>query len=143
MLVEVNAETDFVVKNQQFIDFSEKVLAAAVASGALIVAAAGNSADGVGFPAAYPGILSVGATDSGGNLARFSNHDETMSVTAPGVGILSTIPGNTYAKFSGTSMAAPHTSGIAALVRQAHPDWTPEEVKAAVMNTAGRGTSVS
>ena len=62
-----------------------KFYEAAVASGALIVAATGNSADGVGFPAAYPGVLSVGATDSGGQLARFSNHDETMSVTAPGV----------------------------------------------------------
>jgi subtilisin family serine protease len=113
-----------------------KFYEAAVASGALIVAAAGNSADGLGFPAAYPGVLSVGATDSGGNLARFSNHDETMSVTAPGVGILSTIPGNTYAKFSGTSMAAPFVSGVAALVWSAHPDWTAEQVKAQIENTA-------
>jgi thermitase len=113
-----------------------KFYEAAVASGALIVAATGNSADGVGFPAAYPGVLSVGATDSGGALARFSNHDETMSVTAPGVGILSTIPGNTYAKFSGTSMAAPFVSGVAALVWSAHPEWTAAEVKAHIERTA-------
>jgi thermitase len=109
---------------------------AAVQSGALVVAAAGNSADGLGFPAAYPGVLSVGATDSGGQLARFSNHDATMSVTAPGVGILSTIPGNTYAKMSGTSMAAPFVSGAAALVWSAHPDWTSAQVKEQIERTA-------
>lgn len=109
---------------------------AAVQSGALIVAAAGNEADGLGFPAAYPGVLSVGATDSGGELARFSNHDATMSVTAPGVGILSTIPGKMYAKFSGTSMAAPFVSGAAALVWSQHPEWTAQQVKEHLERTA-------
>ena len=113
-----------------------KFYEAAVLSGALVVAAAGNSADGLGFPAAYPGVLSVGATDSGGGLARFSNHDQSMSVTAPGVGILSTIPGETYAKFSGTSMAAPFVAGAAALVWSKHPDWTAEQVKSQIERTA-------
>lgn len=109
---------------------------AAVQSGALIVAAAGNSADAVGFPAAYPGVLSVGATDSGGTLASFSNHDASMSVTAPGVGVLSTMPGNTYAKMSGTSMAAPFVAGVAALVWSKHPDWTAQQVKERIERTA-------
>ncbi|MEB3198518.1 MAG: S8 family peptidase [Candidatus Sericytochromatia bacterium] len=108
----------------------------AVQSGSLIVAAAGNSADSLGFPAAYPGVLSVGATDSTGGLARFSNHDASMSVTAPGVGILSTVPGEAYAKMSGTSMASPFVAGVAALVWSKHPDWTAQQVKEHLEQTA-------
>ena len=56
-------------------------------------------------------------------------------IVAPGVAINSTIPGG-YLPLQGTSMAAPHIAGAAALVKQAHPDWTPAEIKAAIMNTA-------
>ncbi|MFS1517023.1 S8 family serine peptidase [Bacillus sp. SCS-151] len=56
-------------------------------------------------------------------------------IVAPGVAIDSTVP-NGYLQLQGTSMAAPHVAGACALIKQAHPDWTPEQVKAALMNTA-------
>jgi len=57
-------------------------------------------------------------------------------VTAPGVAINSTIPRGSYTTLQGTSMAAPFVTGAAALIKQAHPTWKPEEIKAALMNTA-------
>lgn len=56
-------------------------------------------------------------------------------IVAPGVAINSTIPGG-YLSLQGTSMASPHVAGAAALIKQAHPDWSPAEIKAAIMNTA-------
>ncbi|WP_426821630.1 S8 family serine peptidase [Anaerobacillus isosaccharinicus] len=57
-------------------------------------------------------------------------------VSAPGVNIVSTFPGETYAALQGTSMSAPHVAGAAALILHANPSWGPDEVKAALMNTA-------
>ncbi|MGG5255190.1 S8 family serine peptidase [Neobacillus sp. SM06] len=75
-------------------------------------------------------------------LADFSSRgpvtvtwDVKPDVVAPGVAIESTVPGG-YLALKGTSMAAPHVAGACALIKEAHPDWTPAEVKAALMNTA-------
>jgi thermitase len=85
--------------------------------GCLIVAAAGNgfSSEPV-YPAAYPHVIAVGATDRGDIPARWSNRGEWVSVFAPGVDIVSTLPGNRSGAKSGTSYATALVSGEAALL---------------------------
>lgn len=103
------------------------------------------------------GLKMLQEIDNGNNTVTFSasaqDLDETIAdfssrgpaaltwmikpdVSAPGVDIVSTYPGNSYASLQGTSMASPHVAGAAALLLQAHPDWSVEDVKAALMNTA-------
>ncbi len=98
--------------------------------GILFVAAAGNlgrNNDVIGFyPASffYPHILSVAATDRNDALSSFSNYGRrTVHLAAPGSEICSTVPGSSYGLLSGTSMAAPHVTGVIALLKSREPDW--------------------
>ena len=107
--------------------------------GAIVVAAAGNSGANIReYPAAdlVPGVLAVGASTEENTLATFSTYGSWVRVAAPGERIVSTLPGGYYAAWSGTSMAAPLTAGVAALDRAAYPSLRPKDVMMLIANTA-------
>ena len=84
--------------------------------GGLVVFAAGNENIQYGAPANYEPCLAVGAMTESGKRASFSNYGDWVDLCAPGSNIISTHPGSSYVSYSGTSMACPHVSGVAALV---------------------------
>lgn len=109
-------------------------------SGILFVASAGNDGANANLFPSYPGsydlpnVIAVAATDRNDNLAGFSNRgNRAVQLGAPGAGILSTFPGGVYSLLSGTSMASPHTSGVAALVLAVHPEFTVNRLRAALL----------
>lgn len=109
-------------------------------SNALFICAAGNAGQNVDvnpvYPACYrlPNVISVGAIDNRGELASFSNYGSKVQIAAPGGGILSTLPGSDYGLMSGTSMAAPFVSGVAALLKSKYPTMSPPEIKTRILN---------
>ncbi|MFG2622653.1 S8 family serine peptidase [Streptomyces sp. NPDC048507] len=118
--------------------------------GPLFVIAAGNSGPGnntVSSPGCAPSVLTVGAVDRDDTTAGFSSrgpaglrHTLKPEIAAPGVGISAAAMGGrgvyAYQSMSGTSMATPHVAGAAAVVKQRHPDWTGQQVKAALVGSA-------
>lgn len=117
-------------------------VADAVNSGALIVAAAGNDgADGNQadtYPASYPGVLAVAASDRNDERAFFSQSGDFVDVAAPGVGMVSTVPKGGQCTADGTSFAAPYVAGVAALLKQKHKSWTADQIATRIEETAQR-----
>jgi len=139
-------------------------VAAAINAGSVIIASAGNDASSTpNFPASYPDVISVAALGADGELASYSSSNALVSLVAPGgdfrfdligafaggtSGVLSTVwdfvddplfnevPGPDYAFYTGTSMAAPHVSGVAALVLAANPGMTGQQLRDRLVSTA-------
>ena len=129
-------------------DSSKDLLYATIQQSPLLfVCAAGNDGNNNDqtptYPASYglPNIISVAATDNNGRLPSWSNYGRTsVDLAAPGVNIYSTVyeygKGYEFGYMSGTSMAAPYVSGVAALVKAAHPSDGYAELKSAILNSS-------
>jgi membrane-anchored mycosin MYCP len=117
-------------------------IADAVKADVVVIASAGNDGgDGKArttFPGGYPGVLAVGASDRNNERASFSQAGDFVGVAAPGVDMLSTVPGGGQCVDNGTSFAAPYVAGVAALIRAKHHDWTAKQVIAQIEETAQR-----
>jgi subtilisin family serine protease len=128
----------------------------AVANNVILVAATGNEANVVRWPAADPRVIAVGATKEDGNLWSWSNTGTQVDVVAPGRNVYSTVVANqyfpgvggvtdgsySYALASGTSMATPHVAGVAALVISRHPEATRDQVAGFLTSSAtDKGTT--
>jgi subtilisin family serine protease len=148
-------------------DIVVKALDNAAAAGVVPVVAAGNDFDAAGYgsvgsPANAPAAITAAASTMGGDgthpdhIASFSSGGPTPvslllkpDVTAPGVDVLSSIPAHDFETLDGTSMAAPHVSGAAALLLQRHPTWSVQQLKSALASTGdtvhptGRAGTVS
>lgn len=120
----------------------QTAISAARARGATVVTAAGNEGQPASrsMPGNCAGVIDVAAVSSAGERADFSDYGSPVALGAPGVGIYSTFDAGTrgpaqftYASMDGTSMAAPHVSGVAALLLAARPKLTPDAVKAALV----------
>ncbi|PSL40687.1 FlgD-like protein [Planomicrobium soli] len=98
--------------------------------GVVIIAAAGNNSTNARmYPAALPSVIAVAATDNKDKSAWFSNWGNHIDISAPGENIYSTLPASSYDYMSGTSMAAPVVSGVAALILSKNPFLSPDQVE--------------
>ena len=103
----------------------------------MVVAAAGNDNKQDRFdPAAYDDyVVAVAATDNSDQKTAFSNYGDWVDISAPGVGIWSTVFDDSYTAWSGSSMAAPFVSGVAGLVRSQNPSWSGGAVRGQLLHT--------
>ncbi|MFJ5142472.1 type VII secretion-associated serine protease mycosin [Streptomyces sp. NPDC088707] len=119
-----------------------RAVALAISHDVVVVASAGNDGmDGrskMTYPAAFPGVLAVASSDRNNERAVFSQAGPMVGVAAPGVDIVSTVPGGGQCVDNGTSFSAPYVAGVAALLRAEHKDWSAAQIVARIEQTAVR-----
>ncbi|WP_329258817.1 type VII secretion-associated serine protease mycosin [Streptomyces sp. NBC_01478] len=126
-------------------DKLEAAVDRALERGVVVVASAGN--DGLGgtvqitYPASYKGVLAVAASDRNNERASFSQSGEFVGVAAPGVDMISTVPGDGHCSDNGTSFSAPYVAGVAALLKAKYPKWSAQQIVAQIEQTAERSIS--
>ena len=104
---------------------------------ALVTAASGNDGSSLPlYPAALAEVMAVGATNKYGDKASFSNYGSHIAVVAPGEGIYSSLAGNRYDAWNGTSMASPHVAGLAGLIWSRNPSLSNQQVRQIITATA-------
>ena len=109
----------------------------ATGHGVILIAAAGNEGtETIDYPARYPNVIAVAATDSSDQRTDFSDFGPQIDVAAPGNRICSTWYRGNYVYKTGTSMAAPHVAGVAALIWSANPSMTAEQVELSLTASA-------
>ncbi|MGV0096790.1 type VII secretion-associated serine protease mycosin [Streptomyces californicus] len=117
----------------------------ALARQVVVVASAGN--DGLGgnvketYPASFDGVLAVASSDRNNERAPFSQSGDFVGIAAPGVDMVSTVPGGGHCADNGTSFSAPYVAGVAALIRAKHRDWTQAQIVAQIQQTAERSVA--
>ncbi|TQJ56118.1 type VII secretion-associated serine protease mycosin [Streptomyces sp. SLBN-115] len=121
----------------------EAAIKYAQSKGKLMIAGTGNDAEdknSIGYPAAFPYVVGIAASDEAGTVGEFSEHGNYVDLAAPGLGVPAWCDEKfrSYCVGEGTSMATAIASASAALVWSAHPDWTANQVLASLIDTAGR-----
>lgn len=137
-----------VISMSLYVSPSDAKLAKAVQdaedAGIVVVAASGNqSASTVDYPAIYPGVVAVSATDQSGAVASFSNSGPQVAIGAPGVNVPTEDETGATGTADGTSAATAYVSATVALVRAAHPSWTAGQVIRDLIATASPGAGQS
>ncbi|MFC4330445.1 type VII secretion-associated serine protease mycosin [Streptomyces andamanensis] len=117
----------------------------AIGHGVVVVASAGNDGlDGTArntYPAAFDGVLAVASSDRNNERASFSQSGSFVGVAAPGVDIVSTVPGGGQCTDNGTSFSAPFVAGVAVLLKEKHPHWTSAQIVTQIEQTAERSVN--
>lgn len=110
----------------------------AVDAGVTVLAASGNNGweNRMLSPSCGSKVIAVGAVDKDDSRGSYSNGGQELDVTAPGTSIRSTLPGNSFGRLTGTSMATPHAAAVASLIIQKTPDLTPSEVRSVLRSSS-------